>query len=428
MLRLAKFLVISTVLLVLGLPLALLMAGLQPDALVTASSEPAPEDIARAKALIKEHDPRSQRPGETRSAEMTERDLSLVLDYALGRFLPVSAEVGLHQGQASVLMTARAPDNPLGRFFNLRIDLSQAPHGVDLEGIRVGNLQVPRVVARRIGQLAHQLLQQNATYRTMASGVVGYQLAEDRLTLTYQWPADWLGHVTSRSRALLVDAAGRERLLALTTRIAAASQKVSVAGKVRLADLLKAAFAEAAARTGARGDAAAENRAAIIATMLYVQGIDAAHLLEEPSAKPHRRARAPIATLRGRRDLAQHFTISAGIAAAGGSRLADTVGLSKEMDDSRGGSGFSFTDLAADRAGVRFTEAATGANASRVQRLVAGQADDTVLMPDVRDLPEFMAEDEFVRRYGGVDTPRFRQIADEIERRIAALEIHRGAP
>jgi hypothetical protein len=39
-----------------------------------------------------------------------------------------------------------------------------------------------------------------------------------------------------------------------------------------------------------------------------------------------------------------------------------------------------------------------------------------------------MPEDEFVRRFGGPGDPRYRQVADEIERRIAALALHGGTP
>ncbi len=131
-------------------------------------------------------------------------------------------------------------------------------------------------------------------------------------------------------------------------------------------------------------------------------------------------------TLRGRRDFAQHFVLSAGIAAAGGSRLADAVGLFKELDDSRGGSGFSFTDLAADRAGVRFAEAATGPAAAHVQAVMSTRPQESSFMPDTRGLPERMPEAEFARRFGGVDSSRYREIADDIERRIDALELHRG--
>ena len=64
-------------------------------------------------------------------------------------------------------------------------------------------------------------------------------------------------------------------------------------------------------------------------------------------------------TLRQRQDFTLHFLISAVIAAEAGTPLADAVGLWKELADARrGGSGFSFNDLAADRAGTRFGERA----------------------------------------------------------------------
>ena len=50
-------------------------------------------------------------------------------------------------------------------------------------------------------------------------------------------------------------------------------------------------------------------------------------------------------------DLAQHFIVSAVIAAAGGTPIAAAAGVYKELNDARDGSGFSFSDIAADRAG-----------------------------------------------------------------------------
>ena len=61
---------------------------------------------------------------------------------------------------------------------------------------------------------------------------------------------------------------------------------------------------------------------------------------------PHRRLQARPAGPR-------HLLISAARAAEGGGPLSDAIGVYKEVSDSRGGSGFSFNDLAADRAGTR---------------------------------------------------------------------------
>jgi len=120
--------------------------------------------------------------------------------------------------------------------------------------------------------------------------------------------------------------------------------------------------------------------------------------------------------------LPKHFLVSAAIAAEAGSPLADAIGLYKEIDDSRGGSGFSFTDIAADRAGTRFGEitAQSGERARKLAQAAASGLREDNFMPAVSDLPEFLSAAEFERRYGGVDGPEYRRMMAEIKARIAS--------
>jgi hypothetical protein len=126
-------------------------------------------------------------------------------------------------------------------------------------------------------------------------------------------------------------------------------------------------------------------------------------------------------------DFAQHFAISAALAAGAGGPFADAVGIFKEVEDSRRGSGFSFADVAADRAGTRFGEAATGsaASAARLQALARTGLREADVMVAARDLPESMSETEFKRRFGGVDAPPYRRMIAEIDARVDALPLHR---
>jgi hypothetical protein len=132
-------------------------------------------------------------------------------------------------------------------------------------------------------------------------------------------------------------------------------------------------------------------------------------------------------TLEGRDDLAKHFLLSATIAAYADTVLADAVGLYKEIEDARGGSGFSFDDLAADRAGARFGDRAAAAESSAraLQLRVAVGIDDADLMPPWRDLPASLPEKAFRKRFGGLDSPAYRQLVDEIDSRVAALPVLR---
>jgi len=88
--------------------------------------------------------------------------------------------------------------------------------------------------------------------------------------------------------------------------------------------------------------------------------------------------------------------------------------------DAVGGSGFSFGDLLADRAGTTFALLATrDAAAARTlrERLAAGfRVDD--FLPDAADLPEDIQAAELEARYGGVAGRLFRQYAAEVERRL----------
>ncbi|MBM3998988.1 MAG: hypothetical protein FJ297_05495 [Planctomycetes bacterium] len=57
-------------------------------------------------------------------------------------------------------------------------------------------------------------------------------------------------------------------------------------------------------------------------------------------------------TIRGRGDLARHFFTCAFLTSRLNAAAAEAAGVGKEWFDARGGSGFSFADLAADRAGI----------------------------------------------------------------------------
>jgi hypothetical protein len=116
--------------------------------------------------------------------------------------------------------------------------------------------------------------------------------------------------------------------------------------------------------------------------------------------------------------------VSALLAAEGTTPLSRAVGIYKEIADSRGGSGFSFNDIAADRAGTRFGERAVRDPAA-LQALVARGVSDADLMPRFDDLPEFMAEPEFLRRFGGVGAPAYNQMIAEIDRRVDGLKFTR---
>jgi len=141
--------------------------------------------------------------------------------------------------------------------------------------------------------------------------------------------------------------------------------------------------------------------------------------VESDQQRTRRRESFGQPTVRGRADLAQHFFVSAALTALAGAVAADAAGLAKETDDAQRGSGFSFADLAADRAGVRFAEhvLAGKLDLDRLARSFA-VAD---FVPEINDLPEGLKWDDFTARYGTPGDERFRRQMAEIARRLEAL-------
>jgi uncharacterized protein YfiM (DUF2279 family) len=127
-------------------------------------------------------------------------------------------------------------------------------------------------------------------------------------------------------------------------------------------------------------------------------------------------------TLVGRNDLARHFWVSAALAILSDEKRSMTVGIAKEMmDATEGGSGFSFDDLAADRAGTLLAIAATknGANARNLQTRIGEGVVIDDFFPSVEGLPSGLTREEFQSGFGGLGGKVTLRLAEEIEYRLA---------
>ena len=141
--------------------------------------------------------------------------------------------------------------------------------------------------------------------------------------------------------------------------------------------------------------------------------------VETPAEATIRRTYIGEPTIQGRHDLARHFSIASMLVTNGGKESAEAVSLAKELVDSNGGSGFSFADLAADKAGIALAEhlLAGTVTLDQVARGFTSQA----FVPDTANLPEGMTTMQFIRQYGGQNDERFQQMKQQIEESIAKL-------
>jgi len=377
-------------------------------------------DIERAKQVLARNDPRKMRPGVLRSVVLPQQDVSLAAAYLASRFANGSARVLLQQGGATVRATFELPHNPLGRYLNLDAELAESGNLPQFAQLRIGRVTMPAFAGNWLLQRGFDRLQGHERYSAAVDVVKQVQMREGALSVLFEWSDAAAGQIKSA----LVPAQDQERWSAYQARLVELAGAGGRVAPLPMEQLL-AALLQLARQRSASGDAVAENRAALIVLAFYANGKGLAALV--PAARDWTRPVQRVVTLGGRPDFSQHFSISAALAATAGSPLSDAVGLYKEVDDSRGGSGFSFNDIAADRAGTRFGEFATASagSAARLHQKAAAGLLEQDLFPQVKDLPEFMAEPEFKRRFGGIGQPAYTRLMADIERRIAALPVYR---
>jgi hypothetical protein len=384
---------------------------------VVRATEIAPEHVERAKKILDTNDPRRLRTGTVRTVAVTAGDADLALNYLAQRYGDGGAEAQFEAGRLRIRASLRAAVLPMSPYVNVDLLLAEGSPHPSIERFRVGQLPLPAWVARAAFNRLVATVWSADDLATLRGAIKQVRFANTGARLTYEWH----GMVLDAVRAGLIYPAGRERLRVYQQALADATRQLPP-GAVSLVDLVTPLFAEAARRS-ATSDAVMENRAAIVVLTFYVDGRSLDEVVPEARSWP--RAPSHSVTLNGRDDFPKHFMISAALSANTGGPFADAVGIYKEVADSRGGSGFSFNDIAADRAGSRLGTLAEGRESARPLQVRLGvPLTERVVMPETRDLPEFMPEPEFNRRFGGIGAPAYNRMMADIDRRVAALPLH----
>lgn len=301
------------------------------------------------------------------------------------------------------------------RFLNLRATWLQEGSLLGVRLVHIGGLPVPGWLAESILRTFLRLLGEKAAADLIQS--VG--ISHGMLRVTYRWRPEVLETIRRR----VVSNAEANRLELFHAELVRLADEHAHSKRASMRSFLKRLFEFASKRLGEYP--VADNRAILMILGAYVNGRGLEELV--PEARNWSMPKRLTLTLAGRKDLALHFLTSAALAVTGGGFFSDTMGVYKEMADAQKGSGFSFSDLAADRAGTRFSELATHSaeSAKKLWQVFAGPIQESDFMPSIENLPEFMSESAFRTRFGTVGSPAYDRVAKEIEERISTLSLYR---
>jgi len=198
--------------------------------------------------------------------------------------------------------------------------------------------------------------------------------------------------------------------------------------KLSLQSISSPLFKEAQNNSQTPNSAMTENKAAIIALALFVGDYDLKAFIKNSFGLKQLDTPNQLKfNLQGRKDLVLHFIYSAMIKIFSNNHISLSIGEIKEISDSaKGGSGFSFVDLLADRAGAQFAHNAIDSNitALNLQEKMSLSSSEIDMFPSILGLPEKLSASQFTKLYGSKKSTRFQMQIKEIDHRINQLVIY----
>lgn len=380
-----------------------------------------PEQIARAKNILDIH--RYQVvPGTSATIRILTDDIDNALNYLAYHLGQGYAQATVSDKTAQIQLSLPIPAGIMDGYLNLQATLTEINGLPEFSSVKIGSLYIPGAFANLLFEKFLTWLQ--TTNPDIHAGVDAFRrlrFSRDEVAITYYWRG-WNDDDTDRSALKLpfFNQQVLDRLLHYHLFLNEKNRQ-QASRSVPLSAVLALVMQETIRHTPDE-NVQEEFRTAMLATAFHVIHVPFKLIIPEASNWPDP-VRINI-TLDGRSDLAMHFMASAVITAYSDTLLSNAIGLYKELEDARSGSGFSFNDLIADRSGTRFAEKAMTSQdaARRMRSIILSGIHDTDLIPQWSDLPEHLSEKAFKARFGDTSDPRYHQIVEEIERRVASLK------
>lgn len=430
---LRKSLLICLLLLILT-PIWLLTQVLDHQPLVSQARPPSAVDALRTKELAKRTLWLFQQP-ERSSLTVSEGDLNAVLAFLARGTSRLAGQFRLTPHGLEGIWSLRLPENPFGTHLNGLISLLPSRQGLQVGQVQLGDVQIPGGLALWLGRGGGDLLIGEQLISQILANIETLQFFPGQMQITFS-SGKRLALLGDRLKTQLKNLRDDYARVGDLEAIRYYYQQLVEMGRsnlgrepISMARYLIPLFQLAELRSQT-GSPVAQNQAAIFALAIYLGSQQMQKFTGSMSDAEHQfpATRTDNLILAGRKDLRQHFLVSAGLKLLSDTELGFAVGEFKELlDSNQGGSGFSFVDLAADRAGLRFAERATASekSARELQRKLAVAADEATFFPPLADLEEGLDAQGFSERYQDVQSSAYLDIVALIDRRLDTLPLYR---
>jgi hypothetical protein len=327
------------------------------------------------------------------------------------------------------------PENPFGDYFNVRVGLLPSSHGLELTHTSIGSIHFSGATTLLLSRYILDLVLSNKQGSMFVNAIESVAMDGGVVSVTFR-PIPDLRERLNLSRERFKAVRDDLALLGDPDVVRLYYARLCEIDDLHIGDLpasiaryMAPVFGLAKQRVQGGNDVVRENRAALLALGIFLGserietlvGSIRTGKLADCETNPH------YVMLANRQDLRLHFIISAALKVISDSGMSRAVGEFKELlDAGRGGSGFSFADLAADMAGVKLAERLldNAGDGWRAQTMLAETTDERVFFPVIGDLPEGLSQKQFELEYGDLKDPRYRLLVTEIEHRLTLLPLY----
>lgn len=422
------FIFIIPLAILVGTPLTAALIVLEHTPVVVKQGNATAADVSRARTLGRQTIDKMLYTSKRSELVLSQKDFNSLSALAARAEPRLSVTTMINQLGLSTAITLEIPQNPFGKYVNLQFGLAPSPTGLNVSHASVGRLNVSGEMAVTVMRNGMNLILGNDEGTLFFNAIRSTNFANKKITLTLEPVPDLKGRLKKISKRL-GDVRDQVALLGDPRTIQIYYAKLveidsNFAGpiNVSLASFIGPLFQTAKERSNS-GNPVAENQAALLALVIYFGDARFEKLTGEvrTDALKYHKPKTKNIRLAGRGDLLLHFLISAGLKIVSDSGVSAAIGEFKELLDSDGGSGFSFVDLAADKAGIRFAEVATSSKkrALHIQSIIAGATTEQTFFPDITGLPEGINDKDFKKLFGSVDSATYKSMVQKIDDRIA---------
>lgn len=379
--------------------------------------------IQQVKNLIKANNPSNYKIGEKHKITLSEKQLNLLFTHALKRFdNNLRSKIRLFDNSIYITSSLKIPSNPIGQYINISSELIKVNNLLKIKSLNLGSITIPDFIANILLEFCHKELKSNyIEYTNILNSIIDFNLKKQYASINYVWNPGVAHKIKQRITSSIISPDLQNRIKIYSNQLALTSQSITDSSP-SIIKIINPLFKFASQRSK-NNDPIEENRALLITLGAHMLNKNVPLLLGDRSASyiKYRNYK-----LQSRHDLSKHFFISAAIVAISDPNIAHAIGLEKEIEDSYGGSGFSFADLAADRAGVTLakTSLSTSNEAKYFQRILARTNNENDFMPSILSLKEGLQNIDFKTLYKNTNSKEYKMALSLIDNRIKNCSIY----